>query len=167
MQCNRQFNKSSMVAIGVNYKRKVPTVGTMHTGRLFTPNKRQKVRGLLRGNGDAVMSQQCRLCKRKCITISDFGFVAHAKCVRKHECDLRVNAVYGIYPNVASQFPTLKTRMCEKGPCKTYFCIKDGIEGVFPGEHSLSGFFAGNVAAVIGAQAVESRRLRSMYQSSE
>ena len=164
MQCSRQFNKSSMVAVGITYKRKVPTTGLMHTGRLFTQNKRQKLRGLLGGNAEAIMIQKCRLCSLKCSTISDFGFVAHARCVRKFECSLSSNSLCGLSSAIVPQFPTLKTRTAKWNPewakgCKVvvkHFCIRYEIKGIFPKKHSLSGFFSDKKMA-------EFRRIRNLH----
>lgn len=177
MTTNKYCNIQSMQLLGKAYKKKTPTTGLMHMGRLVSIKsqemaKKYLIPGLKRS--EAVLDSSCMLCKKKCTGVLEYGFVAHNACVKKKEVKLDGQVVHGPGVGVGGNFSIsrdmvghlkgLRKRERTYGGGEVYSVIKSGIDGVFPDEFSLDGYKKINImeicrarvtAAMIGLECLE------------
>lgn len=157
MTLNKTLNAHAMKLLGKTYGKKVPTKGLMHMGRLLTARNQEIAKdNMLPGikYADAAIRMKCMLCQNKCPSISEYGFVAHSKCIGKKEEKVTGSNTGGM---MISELHHLKKRL------KVWdtYAITEGIPGVFPHSQSLRGYtMAYPVEAAKAAEKAATNRRR-------
>ncbi len=163
MTLSRGLNGRAMVLVGKSYGKNVPRSKVskkrpkvLHMGMLLTEAQQQMARlHLIKSleHSLAALSRTCMLCKKRCQTISVYGFVAHAGCARKREVE--ITSVPSIERDMVAHLDLPPRPSASR-------LIKRGIPGVYPHALSLEGFTEKNKVQIARARETAARinRLR-------
>ena len=165
MTLNKEFNKHAKVLLSERYGKKLPKNGVMHMGRMVTKRNHEIAKKcLLPGinHSEALVKMECMLCKKRCPSVSTYGFVAHSQCVKKHEKVINGKTTDIDYKMVR-HLPGLRKRELYTGGC-TYYAISDGIRGVYPRALSINGYTENNRVEIAVAREIVAREDREKVE---